>query len=83
MIFAPVVKGASKGMVPQFNGRLSLPHTWNRTECFDSALCKSGYTTESLQVTHPDLHRRRPLTTDSKEDRQELGVGNYLWGLSQ
>jgi hypothetical protein len=37
-------------------GSFGLSHTWNSTEFFDSALRKSGHTTEFIQDIHPDLH---------------------------
>jgi hypothetical protein len=64
-------------------GRFGFSHTWDSAEFFDPALCKSGHIPESIEDIHPDLHRGRPVTTNSKENGQELGIGERLWALSQ
>ena len=59
--FGSLGQRTSEGTLPQFKGRFQLgrfglPHTWNRAEFFDSALCKSGHIPELIQDIHSNLH---------------------------
>jgi hypothetical protein len=59
------------------------PYPWYRAEFIDTAARQPAKTPEAVEDFETDLNRGGSLTTDSKEDRQQLRIGQCISSLCE
>src|SRR5262245_4472425 len=81
-------QGSSEHTLAKFErsfqlGRFRCSYPWNGTELFDSTLSEARKSVKTSQYFKADLHRGRPLATDSKKNGQQLSISQRSWPLCE